>query len=459
VLRARRIFEIVLALVALALLVWPALVNGYPLLYPDTLDYLGTGRAAWAALASAHHPVFHAVRSAAYAAVIYLFYWNRTPWPILALNVSAVVFTVHLVTRSLVARDAWRKTLAVLAALSLCTGLSWYTSLLMPDIFGAPLYLAIYLLAFARETLRPAEQIALAILVVFGAMAHATHMLLAVCLCAMLWLLWLARRSSVSLRGLGIATAVVAGAVLLQLGVDQRLYGHASLGGNRPPFLEARILADGTGARYLREHCAEHTDWSLCHHLDRLPADENDFLWSENGIWPAASAAEKKQLHSEELPLIFATLRAYPRQQIGVSLRNFWGQLTTFELDDFDNNEYMQTYLNAEIPNGHAAYDRSLQARSAMPENFFTVVQEIVVLTSLLLIAIALPGMLRRTDAGRSWLPALTGVILFVVLGNAFVSGVLSAVDSRYQARIVWLVPLLAAFYLLELPIFARPVK
>ena len=463
-LRLRRSLVILFVPATLALLVWPALWNGYPLLYPDTLDYLGTGRGAWTALLSAHHPEFSAVRSAVYAAGIYVFHWNRNPWPILALNAGAIVFTVHLVTRSLVQRNAWRTTLVILAALSICTGLSWYTSMLMPDIFGASLYLAIYLFAFAHGTLHPAEQIALAALAVFGAMAHSSHLLLAMCICTMLWLLWLVSRllrPSITLRArdFGVATAVVGGAIILQLGVNHRLYGHASLTGDSAPYLEARILADGTGERYLREHCAEHPEWVLCHHLDNLPADADSFLWSESGIWPAASSAEREQLRREQAPLILSTFRTYPRQQITVSLKNFWDQLNSFELDDFDNNSYMQTYLNAEIPNARSAYDRSRQARNAMPEIFFTIVQEIAVITSLLLIVFELPVMLRRRTVRRNRLLALTGVIFFVVLANAFISGVLSVVDSRYQARIIWLIPLLAVFYLLELPLFVRPVE
>lgn len=459
-----RVIQIAAGAAALALLLWPALVSGYPLLYPDTLDYLGTGRAAWTALLHAEHAAFYAVRSPVYAVVIYLFHWNRTPWPILVLNAGAMLFTVYLTTRSLVRRDAWQKTLAILAVVSIFTGLSWYTSLLMPDIFGAPVYLAIYLFAFARETLRPVERIALAALAIFGALAHASHLLLAIGLCAMLWSAWFISRgrkssSILSVRSLGVVTGVVVGAIALQLAVNQRLFGHASLDGDRPPFLEAHIIADGTGARYLREHCVEHPDLALCHHLDNLSAYEDDFLWDGKGIWAAASTAEKAQLRREEMPLILATVRAYPGQQIAVSLKNFWRQLTDFDIDDGDNNGYMQAHLSDEIPNAGTAYNRSLQAREAMPQGFFTIVQIVTVIVSLVLIAFMLPRTLRRSGIYRDRLLALTGIIFFVVLGNAFISGVLSAVDSRYQARIVWLIPLLALFYLMELPIFSRQVE
>jgi hypothetical protein len=36
-------------------------------------------------------------------------------------------------------------------------------------------------------------------------------------------------------------------------------------------------------------------------------------------------------------------------------------------------------------------------------------------------------------------------VIIPAVLANAFITGVLSTVEDRYQSRVVWLIPFLAA--------------
>jgi hypothetical protein len=41
-------------------------------------------------------------------------------------------------------------------------------------------------------------------------------------------------------------------------------------------------------------------------------------------------------------------------------------------------------------------------------------------------------------------------VIFFTVIANAFVTGVLSEVDGRYQSRVIWLLPLLAGAFVLE---------
>ena len=48
----------------------------------------------------------------------------------------------------------------------------------------------------------------------------------------------------------------------------------------------------------------------------------------------------------------------------------------------------------------------------------------------------------------RRWTPRLAGLALVIipaVLANAFVTGVLSTVEDRYQSRVVWLIPFLAA--------------
>src|ERR1700749_2876607 len=175
----RRASTSLFALLTLLLLVWPALINRYPLLFPDTLEYLAEGRPILRALFHAH-PAFGGMRSAIYSLGIYAFHLNRTPWPILALHAAIVAYPAYLTVRSIRTHNAFTNTLVILAALSILTSLSWYISLLMPDILGGPLYLAIYLLAFARPTLSRAEQGIVAALAIFCATSHATHLLIAI---------------------------------------------------------------------------------------------------------------------------------------------------------------------------------------------------------------------------------------------------------------------------------------
>jgi membrane protease YdiL (CAAX protease family) len=63
------------------------------------------------------------------------------------------------------------------------------------------------------------------------------------------------------------------------------------------------------------------------------------------------------------------------------------------------------------------------------------------------LVGILMPFIWRR---GRPRVLGLTAVIVFVVIVNALVTGVLASVEDRYQGRVIWLVPLLAAVFVLE---------
>jgi hypothetical protein len=66
---------------------------------------------------------------------------------------------------------------------------------------------------------------------------------------------------------------------------------------------------------------------------------------------------------------------------------------------------------------------------------------------ALVLIGALMPFIWRR---GRPRSFGLAAVIVFVVIANAFVTGILANVEDRYQSRVIWLVPLLAALFVLE---------
>jgi hypothetical protein len=60
---------------------------------------------------------------------------------------------------------------------------------------------------------------------------------------------------------------------------------------------------------------------------------------------------------------------------------------------------------------------------------------------SLILMVVFAASVLRRRPAR---LIGLSAVVIFVVIANAFVTGVFSNVEVRYQSRVIWLMPLLA---------------
>jgi hypothetical protein len=417
------------------LLAWPALLNRYPLLYPDSVSYLQDGRSIARALFLHELDGFEAMRSELYSLSIFPFHWNLTPWPVIALNALLTSWVLWLVVRSALPRRSVSTFLSLTALLSLFTTVSWYVSLLMPDIYGPLLYLSIYLLIFSRETLSRREFWALSVLA------------------AVLTLFLLLHWPPIAGRGRALAhvAALVALAAAAQMALHAYLYGNPSLNGHHPPYLMARIIADGPGATYLQQHCAAPgtpgLDWAICADVARLPDNDDDFLWAEGGVWQGSDASTRKRLLAEEMPLVLETLRTYPRRQAARSFTNFTQQLDDFGVNDFDNNDWMQQALLQVIPSSAAAYPRTLQARSIVPSNSFTTLQRWVIdACGLALIPLLL--WLRRYR--RNALLGLVAIVVPILLANAFVTAVLSSSDSRYQARVIWLIPLVTALAALD---------
>jgi len=445
----RRICRAIAVGAGAAMMLWPALCNGYPLLYPDSISYLGDGR--WLArILLLHGPTgYSAMRAEIYSLGIFPFHWNVTAWPVVAMQALLASYVLWLVARSLVARQIEAKFLVLVGMLSLTTSLGWYVCFIMPDILGPVLYLTIYLLVFALDTLRARER-----WVVFGIAgwtmaAHSTHLVLAVGVCILLGLLLAFRWPPMRGRGRGIAwvAAIAVLAAGAQMALHGVLYGEPSLNGKRLPYLTARLVADGPGRWYLQQHCGT-LQWAICAWTGRLPSSDDDFLWADGGVWQSASSDEQQRMLREEMPLALATVRAYPRAQMQISLSNFGRQLVNFGLWDFDPDEWIASHIDTVLPGVGARFMQTRQAQSRLPVVFFSTVQQWVVMASALAIIGGVPLMWIR----RRWrIMGLAAILVPVVIANALITGVLSEVDSRYQSRVIWLIPLTAGLIALDL--------
>jgi hypothetical protein len=431
--------------VATVLCCWPALWNGYPLFGTDAMDYLADGAPA---LQMLRHPgafLVAATRSELYSIVLCLVDGNNaTPWPIVFLQSLLTAWVLWLVVRSLVARWPVSVYLGLIVVLNLLTSVGWYVSYINPDTLGPVLYLSLYVLVFAAELLRRWEIGLLMVVACWTATAHGTHLLLGGAICCLLSGLWLLRWRGLRGRGRGLvlAAAVVLLAAASQMAVHRRMYGRATLFGYRPPFLMARFLADGPAREFLQQHCAG-SEWVICRHVQQLPEFEWMFLWKPDGIWQTASTEERRDLSREEMPLVRATLRAYPLQQARRSLENLGDQMVTLGLYHYAEIDMVpRAALEHTMPGLYEAYQRTRQRRDLLHESFFRAVYPAVAWVSLVVALGLVPWTLRNGDRR---LVALAVVVLFVVPANAFVTGVLSGVYARYQDRVVWLWPLLAA--------------
>ncbi len=122
-------------------LIWPALYNRFPLLYPDSMSYLEDGPLVARAVFLHKFSVDYGGRSFIYCLGILALHWNVSAWPVVGLNAFMTSYFIWLVMRSILPRPPLKGYLVLVILLSLVTSLAWFVSLIMPDILGPVAYL------------------------------------------------------------------------------------------------------------------------------------------------------------------------------------------------------------------------------------------------------------------------------------------------------------------------------
>jgi hypothetical protein len=443
------------AVMAAALaLCWPTLLAATPLWVPDSFVYFMSGRLFTRLLLHESGPYHLEPRSAIYSMGIYLLHHNRWPWLVIAMNALLTAWIIWLVVRTAIVRRPATVYLCLIAGLSLLTTVSWYVSLLTPDILGAVLFLSMYLLIFARESLQRWEQIVCAIVVGWTTTAHPTFPVIAIGLCCFLALLRLLRWPPIRGRSimLGQIVVLIVLSMTVQIVVNKRAFGQFSLSGPASPYLMARLIGDGPARDYLEKHC-DRVHWTICLWKSRLPQDSNDFLWSPDGVYQTATPLQRSDLAAEEIPLALATLRTYPRQQLEISMTNFWNELTNFGIDQtVYESQWLVEQLSTVANGSQAHYLRGESILAKLPRRLLHTIQEEDLPVSVGICVVLLPWIWeRRRTYTQLRLLGLTAVVGFILVVNAMITGIISCQDPRYEGRFIWLLPMLAALIRLNL--------
>ena len=316
-----------------------------------------------------------------------------------------------------------------------------------PDIWAGIAIGAVAALFALPGRLKRIDIAALAAMTAFAALAHSSvaPVLLALMLAGGGWRL-IARGAPDPRLGLAVCALSLAAAVAGGFAFTRMVERTAGLPPVTPPFLSARVVADGTGTRFARERCAG--AFVVCRFADRFPMDVDDFLWAPGraGVFESASSADRRALGAEQARFALAAARAYPLQQALASARNAALQVVDIELSDFNYKPSLRASLTARTPPATAAViRRSLAYREAWPLGPLWALQAAATLA-----ALAAAGWLAsrprfgiaNPDAARAGL--LFALIVIGVLANGVVCGVLSTLYGRYEARVVWTLPLAA---------------
>lgn len=432
---------------AALLLCLPALFNGFPFLFPDSMDYLRFGPAVAQALLG-HPSASYGLRSAWYTLGLVPLHGNlQWIWPIVVAQAWVVAWILRLSLRATSRPWSGPEYLLLVALLVAFTPVGWVLGMIIPDIFTAVLLLGSFWLGPGWSQLQAGERWMVAAVTLGSLLSHISNAPLLFVIGLYCWL----RHGFVSSRPL---LALLLLAWLAQLCLNARLYrplpglpaGSSRTGDSQSaPLVLARFLADGPALRYIHEH-GQQANLALYRHRDLLRPDIGHFLWNPQGPRSrlmASDPAEWNLVCQQQTQVIVGTLTTYPLQQLTVSLSNLLQQLATFGLKDFDLNLSVVMQMPQVLPNLTANFLAGRQATRRLPLASLNRLYQGVVVLSLLALAAGLSW------ATRFWRHFCAWIVLGLVI-NAAITGILSAVAARYQSRVVWLLPMLALLFWLS---------
>lgn len=457
-----------LALAALACLS-VFVLNGTPLSYFDTGSYVAQGRAAlteiglWPVappgepgLAGADPSDDGQVdggRSIFYGLLLALSVLAGSPVLLVALQAATILFALWLPVRvalresGIAGGQAVALTLPVLAATA--GALPFYVAYLMPDIFAPVLLASAASLTAQAHRMRRWEVLASVALLMAAVLAHISHMMiLALILPVSAVVAALTARPRWWLGPLAIALAVGAGFAergAFRSAVETKTGSEVVY----RPFITARLIADGPGWRYLEARCPDASIPACALHAALSRSDDpmrltpSHILFetsAELGSYRLLPPEAQKRVAQSQTGFFFDVLAAQPVSTLLALAANTLRQSVTVSPEMTVPSEAMaeRARILAGMPEAFPV------GRLTTTEGWLAPVETL----HGILYALSLAVLLGLTAHPRALPPGLRVTALMILAGilvNAFVCGAVSQPASRYGARVIWLLPFMAA--------------
>ncbi|SFT29765.1 hypothetical protein SAMN04487845_15910 [Methylobacterium sp. yr668] len=422
---------------ALVLLV-PALMNGFPFIFQDTSDYL----------------IFtpRLYRSPFYGLFLFGFHMNRFIWAPAVAQALIGSALIYLLISTLPIRNRPGTFACLIVFLGAFTALPWFAGFLMPDIFTAYLFLAIYLIGFHLERFSRPLQVMLIGFAGLAMTVHLSHLVLGCGAIAVFVLLsrWLRqpwRRIFVRAAVLCIPVALTVGAYLAY---NRIIFKTLAISPAGQTFFLANLIEYGPARHYLRDACPG-AGYKICSQVDTLPSTANAFLWEAGHLDRLGGFAG---MSAESAAVVRGTVMSRPGAVAAMIAGNFWRAFGAHAPDTDVSSAFPPYTAIFEVialkfgPQALAAFQGSAQMRDVVPHGLIRTADTVLIALAWVLLA----ATCMVAVAKREWiLAALPLFFAACVLGDILVCSTLSGVFDRYQARVIWLLPMAAILCLVSL--------
>ena len=438
----------------------PAIWNGFPFIFTDSLSYIISGIDL---IAPPDRPIFYGIFIRITNLVMNL--WGSVICQAILLSVLLVKLAKKLFpSLNAIGLMLW------LVFIAIFTAAPWFIGQISPDIFSAILFLALAIWVIAFKEANILDSILICLMLILSICVHSSNLLICICssLIIILWLI--AKKESWKNIRKFIAIIIFSNLISVFLILASNVWSHygVTLNPSGKVFMLARLLEDGPGLEFLKNNCnppkfktcaslpmlERAKEIELTGNSDQDPELKNlvasSFLWGgglqiSGGIFAVSNEASQ---------IINQSIRQYPFIQIQAVINNTWDQLGAFavgeQLKSTLKLEAINKFFYLSFPESYEDYLNSRQSSGNLSTilGYLNPIFFYVVLISLVsLVIIFATLVISGTQHHR--IAVVIGVLFIFEIINAAITGALSGVFDRYQSRVIWLLPAIAALFFL----------
>jgi hypothetical protein len=437
--RAKPVTTAVTVVVLAAVLILPAIWNGFPLVFSDTGVYIGDFRYPGT-------PPFYGIFVAISSFRVSLFMTVIMQSLILATVIT--VFILHIGGE----RRLWPLLFFGLAVV-LVTQAPWLASWIMPDALAGAGIIAMSVLLFRQTRLDLYEHVfLLGVVLLAGLCATANVPYYIGYLGFAVAARWILVARQAAMKGTAVVAFMLILAATLVISTNFAIHGRAVLNSASPTLNFSRLADIGLAQSVVRELC-ESEQFAVCDHVDGLEAyvrGEQNFLWG--GI--AESTSSRTTARAEYAELVSRIMRErwpiFLGEGLTDSLRLFFlpalENFTAFRIESppetwvnfraYPLGTAPGSWVGAIYPDSLEAYLGARQQSGEVLRVFPGTVYAASTFLSYALLIFLTATAWRRGDAMAVAL-GLAGIA--AVVGNLVLHGVLVGPFPRYHAKIGWL--------------------
>lgn len=420
-----------------------AILNRYPLVFPDTGAYIYFAEAGGL---PDDRPVFYS-----YFIRASRLFGHLPLWAVVVAQ-SLLASAVILATGTCLELRSRARLLLAGLGLTLFSGLPWFTGQIMPDIFAGIGLLAAFALARCDwgGTRGLPERLFLLAMIIVACAVHFSHAAIITGSLVMVAIIEYVREkraaASAETERLRMRrTLALAVIPLIVFGANQLWSASKGVRPSFNHFLAHRLVEDGLLQRLLSEHCPQ-GQYILCPYAQEV---RRPYLWWQGG--PFEKIGGFASPPEETRRMVLDTLRYYPAENLLAAAENTAIQLWTFQTGGelrkrYGANMGVTRHLSNLLPEEAPGFMAGRQQQDEL-QPILKSIRVPHTVTAVAAILYLLVVALRGRSGPRPGVE-LSEFVLAALLVNAAVCGVLSGPAHRYGSRIVW-VAVLAAMLIL----------